>query len=92
MVGEKEARRGGIWPLKQYNWAMQGWKIKIAFLLLVFGLIGGCEQALFPEGLARSPYERYQILRGQERQATETNAYGGDQPALRERLRPLDTP
>ena len=53
-------------------------------------LLNGCEKALFPEGASRTPYERYQLLRGQHRIATETNAYGGNQPALRDRLRPLD--
>ena len=53
---------------------------------------GGCEKALFPEGTPRSPYDRYAILRGQERQQTQKNIYGGDEPALRERLRPMDEP
>jgi hypothetical protein len=53
-------------------------------------LLGGCEKQLFPESAARTPYDRYQMLRGQSRMASETNAYGGDQPALRDRLRPLD--
>lgn len=60
-------------------------------LLSSFTLLTGCEKALFPEGASRTPYERYQLLRGQHRMASETNAYGGDQPALRDRLRPLDS-
>ncbi len=61
-------------------------------LLLVVGLARGCEKPLFPKEASRSPYERYQILRGQQRPMTTENAYGGDIPALRERLRPLGSP
>jgi hypothetical protein len=49
----------------------------------------GCEKPLFPENQPRSPYDRYMVLRGNERSQSETNAYGGTQPALRDRLRPL---
>lgn len=59
-------------------------------LLGTISLLGGCEKQLFPKNAVRTPYDRYQMLRGQSRMATETNAYGGDQPALRDRLRPLD--
>ena len=55
-------------------------------------LLGGCEKSLFPAGTSRTPYERYQLLRGQGRSASETNAYGANQPALRDRLRPLNQP
>ena len=50
----------------------------------------GCEKALFTEKLPRTQYERYQILRGQYRPSTEQNAFGAEQPALRERLAPLE--
>lgn len=52
----------------------------------------GCEKPLFPRNLPRTPYERYQRLHGQGRVESEENAYGGQQPALRERLRPLGAP
>lgn len=57
---------------------------------VVFGW--GCEKPLFPSNEPRTPYDRYQQLHGQGRVETEENAYGGQQPALRERLRPLDSP
>jgi len=51
----------------------------------------GCEnKPLFPPDVPRTPYERYQKLRGQNRSMTQENAYGGQQPALRGRLKPLD--
>jgi len=62
----------------------------LAALLIAGGLLTGCEKALFPDNLARSPYERYGTLRGQIRPATEQDPYGWDQPALRDRLRPLE--
>jgi len=62
--------------------------------VLVAGVVFclGCEKPLFPANLPRTPYERYQQLHGQGRVETEENAYGGQQPALRERLRPLGSP
>ncbi len=54
--------------------------------------IGGCNKTLFPENTPRSQYERYDALRGRERPTTEPGPYGVAQPALRERLRPLDQP
>lgn len=55
----------------------------------VMGAAGGCEKPLFPANAPRTPYERYQVLRGQARRDTEQNAFGVEQPALRSRLRPL---
>jgi len=66
--------------------------IKVVVMVVVFavaGLSAGCEKPLFPETQARSPYERYMVLRGHGSPQTERNAYGVTQPALRERLRPL---
>lgn len=64
----------------------------ILSLSLLTWALGGCEPALFPENLSRSPYDRYQQLRGEPRPATTTNAYGGEVPNLRARLRPLGEP
>jgi hypothetical protein len=50
----------------------------------------GCQKPLFPENVPRTQYERYQTLRGKYRSAKEKNIYGGSQPALRERLAPLE--
>ncbi len=52
---------------------------------------GGCEKELFPSRIERSPFERYQRLHGKYRPQTETNEYGGEEPAIRERLKPLES-
>lgn len=61
---------------------------------LVLGSLAclGCEKPLFPENQPRSPYDRYLNLRGQSRPMHQQNAYGGDEPALRDRLKPLGEP
>lgn len=53
-------------------------------------LLGGCQEPVFPEDQPRTPYERYQALRGQDRPAKTTDAFGNPQPDLRARLAPLD--
>ncbi|MAE65078.1 MAG: hypothetical protein CMJ18_12480 [Phycisphaeraceae bacterium] len=65
----------------------------VPLLVTLSGLLlgaGGCERTLFPENAQRTPYERYQILRGKYRPATEEDVYGINRPALRSRLRPLE--
>ena len=70
--------------------------MRTARAMLILGslalCLAGCEKPLFPKDAPRTPYERYQALRGQQRSATEQNAFGGEEPALRERLRPLGEP
>ena len=65
-----------------------------AMVVGVIGLgavvLGGCQRGLFPAGTPRSPYERYMTLHGDIRPHIETDAYGIERPALRQRLRPLD--
>ncbi len=61
-----------------------------AGLILMGGGLIGCEAPIFAPDAPRTPYERYQQLHGRHRVTTEENAYGGQQPALRQRLRPLD--
>ena len=56
---------------------------------MVIAVFCGCERPLFPDNTVRSPYERYMVLRGEDRPAKEVNAFGGEEPALRARLRPL---
>ena len=48
----------------------------------------GCEKPLFPDNMPRTQYERYDRLRGRYIPAEQANAYGGAEPALRERLSP----
>lgn len=70
------------------------WKRGLAVLMLTAAAsgLGGCARPLFPEDAARSPYERYLALRGQAAPETVYDAYGREQPALRQRLAPLDRP
>ena len=67
-------------------------KAAIAAVLAGVATLGGCEKALFPEQIPRSPYERYDQLRGRTAPQTEKNSFGGSQPALRDRLRPMGNP
>ena len=68
-------------------------KTALRILLIVpAAAAAGCQDPLFPEDAPRSPYQRYEGLRGQSRPETELDAYGRERPALRERLRPLDQP
>ncbi len=59
-------------------------------VLIAVVSVCGCQKPLFPPNQPRTPYERYQRLRTQERPATRQNVHGEDEPALRERLRPLE--
>jgi len=53
--------------------------------------MGGCSGSPFvSEAPVRSPYERYDILRGTARPATTIDSFGREQPALRARLAPRD--
>ena len=63
--------------------------VAILIAIVVAAGVFGCEKPLFPPNMPRTQFERYQILHGEYRQPTETNAFGGQEPALRERLRPL---
>jgi len=54
-------------------------------------LLGGCAGSPFvTETPVRSPYERYDILRGTARPATTIDSFGRERPALRARLAPRD--
>lgn len=58
-------------------------------LIVVLALAGGCEKPLFPENMPRTQYERYDRLRSRYVPTEQVNAYGGSEPALRERLSSL---
>lgn len=66
--------------------------ISIFSVMMGLSLIAGCEKPLFVKQAPRTPYERYQVLRGRERAATRQDVYGSEEPALRERLKPLNQP
>lgn len=61
-------------------------------VLATVALLTGCQDPLFPKDQPRTPYERYQTLRGGDRPMTDEMASGSraGRPALRDRLRPLD--
>lgn len=68
---------------------MRWWRVVGLWSVVAAGcLLGaaGCEKPLFPEGLPRTQYERYDRLRGRYTPAEEPNRFGGTEPALRERL------
>jgi hypothetical protein len=81
------------------SWDMKDNPMKKTLLLSLLGLLllgatslTGCQKALFPENSDRTQYDRYMVLRGQTRPVNEENAYGGKQPALYARLKPLNQP
>ena len=66
---------------------------KVAYLVAVVFFFSACAGAPLGERtLERTPYERYQALRGESRPKTVTDSFGKEQPALRQRLAPLDQP
>ena len=56
------------------------------FLSLLAGT--GCHKNPFAADLPRTPYERYQLLRGEAPPAYELDTFGNRRPALRARLVP----
>ena len=67
-----------------------GW----VFSLLMAGLVwlAGCSSDPLSSELPRTPYGRYQALRGGEPPQEELDSFGNSRPALRARLRPMDRP
>ena len=66
--------------------------LSVLAVFVVLGAATGCEKPLFPKEASRSPYDRYLMLRGKQRSQTVENAYGGEVPSIRDRLRPLGSP
>lgn len=68
-----------------------------AYFVVLAGLIGliglvGCGTNPLSSELPRTPYGRYQALRGGEPPQEELDSFGNARPALRARLRPMDRP
>lgn len=64
-----------------------------ASLVISVMFASGCTGTPFRDAQqVRTPYERYQVLRGEQRPKTYTDSFGREQPALRARLAPLDQP
>ncbi|MEM8875485.1 MAG: hypothetical protein AAGD32_14655 [Planctomycetota bacterium] len=57
--------------------------LAIALLALT---VTGCRKSPLPTDAPRSPYERYDALRGQTVPKTVTDSFGREQPNLRGRL------
>ena len=55
-------------------------------------MAAGCTQNPLSGDLPRTPYGRYQALRGGEPPQEETDTFGNLRPALRARLQPMDRP
>jgi len=64
------------------------------FLMAMAGLVwlAGCGTNPLYSELPRTPYGRYQALRGGEPPQEELDSFGNSRPALRARLRPMDRP
>lgn len=55
-------------------------------------LLPGCSKSPLNSDLPRTPYGRYQALRGGEPPQEELDTFGNSRPALRARLSPKDRP
>ena len=67
----------------------------LVLVLLLGGplcLLSGCNQSPIREDLPRTPFARYQALRGGEPPMMELDTFGRERPALRARLAPRDRP
>ncbi|MEM1356507.1 MAG: hypothetical protein AAF911_12535 [Planctomycetota bacterium] len=62
-----------------------------ACLAVTISFVSACTGTPFKDAKqVRTPYERYQVLRGEQRPKTYIDSFGREQPALRARLAPLD--
>lgn len=64
------------------------------FVLVSLTWSAGCgsQGKLFPDEASRSPYDRYGLLRGRFVDKRVRGPSGFEQPNLRERLQPLESP
>ena len=62
----------------------------IGVLVLVCLGLGACTKSPFYNKYPRTPYQRYQMLRGTDAPRYEYDTYGNQRPALRARLTPPD--
>lgn len=62
------------------------WAFCLAFCVLL--ALAGCQKSPFARDLPRTPYERYQLLRGGAPPQSELDTFGNKRPALRARLVP----
>lgn len=57
-----------------------------ALACATFGLAAGCYKPLFPKDSPRTPFERYERVRGEYIPLEQPDVFGNPQPALRARL------
>ena len=62
----------------------------VVSLLLLVGLVGGCQRKLFSEKDPRTQFETHDRLRQKYTPIEEPDVFGQPQPALRARLTPPD--
>jgi hypothetical protein len=67
---------------------MKAWTAGIWTVAGCLMLGTGCQKSPFSKELPRTPYERYQLLRGDAPPVYELDTYGNRRPALRARLVP----
>lgn len=67
------------------------WSLGVAAVLGPAMLLG-CTQNPLSSDMPRTPYGRYQSLRGGEPPQQEPDTFGNMRPALRARLQPMDRP
>lgn len=55
-------------------------------LVTALVLLGGCQRSLFPSSEPRTQYESYDRMRNRHTPMERPDPFGGNRPALRERL------
>ena len=69
-----------------------GYRVQVGLVgACLFTAVGCSKNPLYSE-MPRTPYGRYQALRGGEPPQEVPDSFGNMRPALRERLRPMDRP
>lgn len=60
--------------------------LSAVFACAAVGLGAGCYKPLFPKDAPRTPFERYERVRGEYIPLEQPDVFGNPQPALRARL------
>ena len=70
---------------------MSNARVFLSLTCLLFMTVG-CTQNPLSSKVTRTPYGRYQVLRGGEPPMEEQDSFGNMRPALRARLQPMERP
>ena len=65
---------------------MRRFRLIASLLVLTATVSVGCARTPIPPEAPRSPYERFEVLRGEKPPKTVTNSFGRQEPNLRGRL------